>query len=246
MKTYKLIKTYPGSPCFGFIASPKGNNIYYVNSNWIEPENYPEFWEEVIELDYEILTVSPSEKHTAYYNKQLLFTWSTCDKNIELWDIRSVKRLSDGIIFTLGDKVSIFKGITNIKAFRILSNNEFVIDFDNKCSAIGVQYISKVIEPIFTTDDGVAIFEGDSYYSVYTSDYTYEKLHWSILKPANNTCLNLKAVGILRFSTLEKAEKYILDNKPKRLYTEDEMERALENWGMCKVDINYVNEFLNI
>ena len=86
MKSYKLIKTYPSSPEIGTIVIPKIGDgkpcDYYISRNWINPLDYPDFWEEVVELDYEILTVSPSEKHIAYYNKQLLFAWSMCDKDM--------------------------------------------------------------------------------------------------------------------------------------------------------------------
>ena len=116
---YELIKKYPGSPDLGFIASTKSDNAYYVNSNWIQPENYPEFWIKVIEKDYEILRSCPIEG-----------------------SIYSVKRISDGV------------GL-------------------------------------------------------------------------NFTIADLKDSDYIFFAKKENAEKYIQDNKPKRLYTEDEMVRAL-------------------
>lgn len=77
---YRLIKEYPGSLKLGSIASTKDGDdlwkgrIYY--------DKYPEYWEEVIEKDYEIRI-----------SKVVPYT------------ILSVKRLSDGEIFTVGDKV---------------------------------------------------------------------------------------------------------------------------------------------
>ena len=70
-KKYKLIKEYPGSPELGIIAEER-----YVM------KDQPEYWEEVVEKDYEILIsrVVPQE-------------------------ILSVKRLSDGEVFTIGDEV---------------------------------------------------------------------------------------------------------------------------------------------
>lgn len=209
---YELIKKYPGSPDLGFIASPKSPGDYYVNSNWIYPEKYPEFWEKVVEFDYEILRSCPIEG-----------------------SIYSVKRISDSAVFSVGDKVNMFKGASYIKALRILSNGEFVIDFDNKCSVIGVQNISKVKESIFVTYDGVELFGGVCVYGV-TDDM---QLTYTSIATEDN----VKRCRV--FAKKENAEKYILDNKPKRLYTEDEMVKALENWGMCRVDISYVNEFLN-
>ena len=95
---YILKKEYPGSPKLG-------NIIDNLENDWIE--NYPEFWEEVVEKDYEILSLVASEKHPQHkkgskflHNKDYGF------KNMyptEFWDIYSVKRISDNKIFTIGD-----------------------------------------------------------------------------------------------------------------------------------------------
>lgn len=47
MKTYKLIKIYPGSPDVGFISKPKEDQYHYWNHCWFVPSDYPEFWEEI-------------------------------------------------------------------------------------------------------------------------------------------------------------------------------------------------------
>ena len=51
---YKLIKLLPfeNSPKIGYISEPhctQKDGAHYWNHNWFNPENYPEFWEEVIE-----------------------------------------------------------------------------------------------------------------------------------------------------------------------------------------------------
>lgn len=48
MKKYKLIKEYPGSPGLGYITSSENLIRLY--------REYPEFWEEIVEKDYEILS----------------------------------------------------------------------------------------------------------------------------------------------------------------------------------------------
>lgn len=224
---YELIKKYPGSPDLGFITSPKSDNAYYVNSNWIEPENYPEFWEKVVELDYEILRSCPIEG-----------------------SIYSVKRLSDNEVFTVRDHLN-FNNQGNGILLRIDFERALVdkgkgrLCFVNDNKFLGdwwsIKDLSKVKKSIFVTYDEVDMFMGDDYYTLGTPDN-----YWSIQKfVVDVNCLSLSPIGKVQFSTSEAAEKYILDNKPKRLYTEDEMVRALENWGMCRVDISYVNNFLN-
>ena len=55
---YKLIKLLPfeNSPKIGYTSSPNPlveDKVHYWNGNWFNPENYPEFWELVVEKDYE-------------------------------------------------------------------------------------------------------------------------------------------------------------------------------------------------
>ena len=87
---YILKKEYPGSPKLG-------NIIDNLENDWIE--NYPEFWQPVVEKNYEILSVITN-------NNKFIEKVYNQDATIEpYWKIRSVKRLSDGEIFTIGDKV---------------------------------------------------------------------------------------------------------------------------------------------
>jgi len=122
MSKYKLIKEYPGSPKLNNIVKKYKNANYisecgYYSINSVNIENQPEFWEEVIERDYEILSLNYSntiyafEKGDNYYIDESRTGGYVClnDLNAEniryLATIHSVKRLSDGEIFTIGDKV---------------------------------------------------------------------------------------------------------------------------------------------
>lgn len=58
-----------------------------------------EFWEEVIEKDYEILSYISKLKNAIISSED---DWI----NHGDWDIHSVKRLSDGEVFTVGDKLN--------------------------------------------------------------------------------------------------------------------------------------------
>ena len=115
LKKYRLIKTYPGSPELSTeIIETKINSLCPVNECYINrktfmligydsfeiknPENYPEFWEKVVEKDYEILCIKHKKSKCFYRNSIDL-------RNLNLYDIHSVKRLSDGIIFKIGDYI---------------------------------------------------------------------------------------------------------------------------------------------
>jgi hypothetical protein len=84
MKTYKLIKEYPNSPKLGYISNNKDSRY--------DCSQHPEFWEEVVEKDYEILQMKNS--HGNFYS---LFRNEELSKHeIENHTIHSIKRLSDG------------------------------------------------------------------------------------------------------------------------------------------------------
>lgn len=132
MKKYELIKEYPGSPTLGTILrqwkSTDGNNkIFYGSQYTLSPalspeivESYSEFWQEIVEKDYEILSIRTDDGTPSDMFENDKFMWSTDDepkyeslKTItERWKklkvkihIHSVKRLSDNQIFTVGDDI---------------------------------------------------------------------------------------------------------------------------------------------
>ena len=112
MKKYKLIKEYPSSDSLGTIITGSKEAMYskglgFRHYDWAHVETHPEYWEEVVEKDYEILEYSTNETLTS---KQIL------TKDMEGWNeiiesttfkIHSVKRLSDGEVFTVGDRISV-------------------------------------------------------------------------------------------------------------------------------------------
>ena len=118
------------------------------------------------------------------------------------FNIRSVKRLSDSEVFTVGDFVK--ETITGqCKGWEI---KEFSLK-DSRCFSCGVNInnIEKLKEVLFTTEDGVDIFEGDTYYVANIKSWQCYKHYANI---DGNTGLDKY------FSTKEAAEEYILMNKP--------------------------------
>lgn len=207
MKKYKLIKEYPGSPKLGHI--------------WETYDNYKgdyhkqtEFWEEVIEKDYEILSLT-------IHDSRLSDMKGNSNEYIEallkdrLNKIHSVKRLSDGEIFTIGDNCE-FGIITSI----FIIKEGYCMTGTAKCSySCNIVYLKKAKQPLFTTEDGVDIFVGDNYYELITPDFYLKSSVWNILtcKTRDNINYDQKSNlknGRMWFSTKEAAEEYILMNKP--------------------------------
>ena len=201
-KKYKFVKIYPGSGLIGRIKQISNHNLsnghIELNGKLILPSEYKEFWEEIVEKDYEILETRISN------NLQQV--------------IRKVKRLNDGEVFTVGDFVK--ETITGrCEGWEI---KEFSLK-DIRCFSCGVNInnIEKLKKPLFTTKDGVDIIPKSNgefqYWSLKLDNWKISDaphiLNSNKIIPTKTENL-IKCCNVLRFSTREKAEEYILMNKP--------------------------------
>lgn len=201
MAKYKLIKKLPfeGSPEIGYISEEKTieSKLHYWNANWFDPANYPEFWEKVVEKDWEILNQG--------YNGL-----------IGKWEIKAVKRKCDGEIFSVGDKLDLRAGGIR-KITGISLDDSGVSEFSKRsipwlecgkdygtCLDWAVHYK----KPILITEDGVELFEGDVVYYVLISDRYI--IYSNPVNKYDGGNPNYKY-----FSTKKAAEKYIEENKPR-------------------------------
>ena len=230
MKKYKLIKKYPGSAEVGIIVQRN----HLIQHDFFE--KYPEFWEEVVEEDYEILSFSQDSGITDLWTK-FIGGWS---RNINgypatgpytlqeilknpLYNIHSVKRLSDGEIFTIGDRAKTItsKGSHTITQFRIRQRcigrdangdytyngiDEIWIDWEKDCGGNWLESTEKLKQPIFLTHDGKDIFEGDKLWYVNKKNFCY---YYILTSPGTKFCSDIDAY----FLTREDAEDYIKRNK---------------------------------
>jgi len=236
MKRYKLIKEYPGSPKLGTIKE----------SSSPEFTGFPEFWEKVVEKDYEILSfyfhggiykkTGETEKHYLTGKIENIFRIDKTkdgiltDGNLENkkfdknFYIYSVKRLSDGEIFTVGDTIEtcISDSCCFIYSFNVIEN-KLVIDhthsylLNKKLPGTAPNHhlylISKAEKPLFTTEDDADIYPGMSVYCV-SKEYSYEGFINSVDNSLVQSIKKSMSIGYKYFSTKEAAEEYILINKP--------------------------------
>ncbi len=154
LKKFQLKRLYPGSPNkIGQIIYFDKFSGYYIigteNSFQLEVrfvENNPEFWEKVVEKDYEILEAT-------YQNEP------------KIENIISVRRKSDGEVFTVSNKIDHYYFL--IKSFEIKQDYiRAILGRSERENKVGLKLnlLKKKKEPIFTTEDGVEIFEGDKYW----------------------------------------------------------------------------------
>lgn len=249
-RKFKLIKKFPGSPNVGTeVKFQKGigfSNTYFSNTSghsyWYHPEdveNNPEFWEEITEKNWEILSFNCLTGNKSDVGQLFTridntdnFRWDTVIFPIsyilrKLWNplkggyvIHSVKRLSDGEIFSIGDKIKSEPFVTR-RGFTVIDeiyyNEHKQLSYKTCKGEVPRTFVFcedtvhyKEV-PLFITEDGVEIFEGDKFYPVCIEEgYGYKPFEfipqrWSSVP---------SAPWFRYFSTEQAAKQYIEDNKP--------------------------------
>lgn len=284
MKKYKLIKIYPGYSDLGMIAEEtKGGGIEFTRSDGsqythsssgeklfesrIKP--YPEYWQ-LIEEKYQILSFINSDNTIFKIQPNGLFKdesvdwdygfeegWRTLNHILtEATDckIHSVKRLSDGEIFTIGDKCNLYNGNGHrnpIIKIELTKNGTsgHLEEYRNRETikiTLGTGYTSldpwgpfefdKIVKskiPLFTTEDGVDIFDGDTAYAVGLRDIEKDNIY------SVNKKYSISDGYYKWFSTPEKAKEYTFINKS-CLSLND----LLNCWGDNSGDKNYYKDSL--
>ena len=214
MKKYKLIKKYPGSPSLGdTVVKTKHSQYPLVKCNEYvheiittctygeyEVENYPEFWEEVKEKTYKILS---------WYFGDMNITIEP-DGSAREYHIHSIKRLSDGEVFTVGDNIRNTKwpGYRGeISKITLVDSNIFVY-YSTGCDLLDDISHNKQLK--FKSEDGINLNYGDDCYIVRKpldnkTTLTYSKFRKELLPNPSYRLI---------FSSKKAAENYIDLNKP--------------------------------
>lgn len=182
MSKFKLIKKYPG--CEYPLNCVIDTYFIWKNGEKVYLENFPDNWEKVVEEEYEILSVN-------YF-------------------IHSVKRLSDNEILTVGDNVYSTLGSKEswrncyIKEFQFKNNKLKISVIENETTGLySLEDLKVFKEKLFTTEDGVDIFNGDK--TCWINDWHITNFtDWQRTEASNEK----------HFSTVAAAEHYILMNKP--------------------------------
>lgn len=216
-KKYKLIKKYPGSPKLGttvkyIYVGMNDRNVYggenggLYNGEYVE--NQPEFWEEIIDKNYEVLSYKGALSEDIYTfastgnykdmknNKADILSFPNN------YNIHSIKRLSDGEVFTVGDRIGNNTQEGVILRLRVTNDNRFQFSCSEKDGWCEFEGYNKIKQPLFKTEDGVEIFVNDIFWYVGdTFNVCETKCLWNFSR-------------LKTFSTKEAAEEYVKMNKP--------------------------------
>ena len=208
---YKLINPLPNCTV-GDIAVRGEKEFYWELSKkhvpyFFAPHNAKDWWEEIVEKDWEILEFKYIGSNCMYSLKDglydgiplysLLHSGICVDTGSML--IHKVKCISTGEIFTVEDNTN--KG--KIKRFYIISDT-MIVDIVNKKECCHLHELKHAKIPIFSTLDGVDIYDGQPYVYI-DSDNNIKNI-----KKADKNSGRL--AGYMYFSTKEAAQEYLIQN----------------------------------
>ena len=267
MKSYKLIKTYPGciipigsivkwvQPGYSDYTAKTEKGFYVFPKSHIE--DYPEFWKEIKEEYPKIISFRRKFGNREIYkiNESGIFTdyKESFGYNYllehHLFEIYQVAT-SPTKIFTVGDKLK-YTGtppqvIRNIEKFSIsFITKEVLVHFKEDVMYIDgfklklLNLYNSYKEPLFITREGIEMFEGMSCYEVARHNEIYKQPNkFTPLESCRHT---YKDDTWIRFYDKELAQDYIDSNKPK--FSVKDIEEALKSTDLYYDAMIFVNEF---
>lgn len=205
MRTYKH-KTLPYTA-----KGVEGINYYKIEG---QNEHLPAIlvenscdWEEVAEKGYKI--------HSYLYGNMIIKNLKDC-ANPEKCRINSVERLKDKKFFTVNSEIVYKDRVYTIEKIYELSGS--IMFYVGEGLNIHINNASVFQRPLFKTEDGKQIFEGDSYF---VPQKRCDEYSGTILEfTADKDCFDYNEDDSKRFSTKQAAQQFI-DSQKILFVTED-------------------------
>lgn len=216
MKKYKCIQKYPHGPILG----------KEIHDSWEDESrslaNYPDFWEEIIDPAYKILKFH--DGHNEYYKPldgnngefTINLTYRYTEKDLlnrVNVSISSVKRMSDGKIFSLGDRVfyeynTLIKWDIDNFLISLTEKNVLLVRSKDDQMVENLETLKKVDSVTFITEDGKELTEKDEFWVV-----TTDKKNLVGNRSHTFPSFSKDKTKYLRFSSLEAANDYRINSK---------------------------------
>jgi hypothetical protein len=199
-----------------FILEENGSNI----PSWVvlNSDDWEKVVEKVVEKGYELLSFNNNGTILSVVNNKP-FYGELLKEYLSKYKIHSVKRLSDGQVFTVGDKVDytdgFFKKSTScycpINSFSIKDDKIYInLHYAGESGNRTIEDWVKVKPVLLVTEDGVDIYEGD--YPWLVNNRCNKPYQWN--NGTGSGITNLSSKHNKYFSTKEAAEDYLILNKP--------------------------------
>ena len=221
----------------------------------VEPSS--EFWQEIVEKDFGILSFSLNDKEFLfseddgmYWSKQ--GTWANFVESLND-KIISVKNLKNNLVLTIGDTAQTIGSYPHkIQSFEIRQkckgrvNGEWIkdgidriwINWTNASGGTWLEDAEKVEDkPLFTTLDNVELKYGDKFYVVDTKFLKIFEAEAGVTFKTEKWIKN-------SYHSKGLAEAWIELNKPK--YSIKDMVDAVNNWSMSRIDVYDILKFYKV
>lgn len=176
-----------------------------------------------LQVDYEILETEyvPGNRQFLTGNKEIDELFSK-----RCWKIKSIKRLSDGEVFTIGDRIMCGNSgeIKPLLKIELSNCNDGIYLTTENYYGCPINKVIKAKKLILVTKDGKEIYEDTMVYGITNKFLVVFFIVNTMLPP-----------GLLEnkiFSTKEAAEEYILLNKPCLSY--NDLINSIEDNGLLK------------
>lgn len=255
MKRYKLKKWYPSLPKgweTGIILCLKDKTRGYspCNGDYLslkldknEVEQNPEFWEEIVEKDYEILSFyykNVAGKGDNYVDPD--YIWYETYKGSGLWSrkgnvtspytinellnhnsfrIHSIKRLSDSQIFTIGDRISYINSLGSFILQQIefecapSDKNTGRLTFIHDHKTLGKWLNLKDLKKVVEQDFEILKFHDgfNEYYKIENGNFTINFQYKYTIDALLDRLINKKDLKIYSVKRLSDGEIFTIGDK---------------------------------
>jgi len=185
--------------------------VYKKDNNWVA-NRYIGYDEEIV-INGSYLMDRCIETNSSWFQKIEEKTYEILGLGASVWDvgcIYKVRRLSDGEIFSVGDKIKYSSEVKTITGFEIFGTDCMMV----KCgTALYSLDCIKHHKPILTTEDGKDIYNNDIVYGVSKYDGAHIS-QYNIKKKCSDGFRQTDNDHYWYFSTLSLAEKFVEENKP--------------------------------
>ena len=165
------------------------------------------------------------------------------------WAIHSIKRLSDGEVFTVGDRIKVeyrsdISEVSGIEKFEINPNIGLIVHYNLGMSLL--ENLEHQKQVILITENGVGLFEGDKYWFIWKNSpckgQYVNTIYKGTIEPLEID--SFWSENAVFFSIEDSAKEWIKQNE--KIYSLNDIKKALNYYRpQTPTGYTHTNEFLS-